>query len=67
MPAVKCDKTEYNCHVISTYAVIILFAPSHCMVSSQKIPSKSYNGWGHMVAQLVEALRYRPEGHGFDP
>jgi hypothetical protein len=21
---------------------------------------------GHMVAQLVEALRYKPEGHGFD-
>ena len=23
-------------------------------------------GWGHAVAQLVEALRYKPEGHGFD-
>jgi len=22
--------------------------------------------WGHAVAQLVEALRYKPEGHGFD-
>ena len=21
---------------------------------------------GHMVAQLVEALSYKPEGHGFD-
>jgi len=21
--------------------------------------------WGHAVAQLVEALRYKPEGHGF--
>jgi len=21
---------------------------------------------GHAVAQLVEALRYKPEGHGFD-
>ena len=23
--------------------------------------------WGHAVAQLVEALRYKPEGSGFDP
>jgi hypothetical protein len=22
--------------------------------------------WGHAVAQLIEALRYEPEGHGFD-
>ena len=22
--------------------------------------------WGHAVAQLVEALRYRPEGRGFN-
>jgi hypothetical protein len=22
--------------------------------------------WGHAVAQLVEALRYKLEGHGFD-
>jgi hypothetical protein len=22
---------------------------------------------GHAVAQLVEALRYKPEGRGFDP
>jgi hypothetical protein len=22
--------------------------------------------WGHPVAQLVEALRYKPEGRGFD-
>jgi hypothetical protein len=22
---------------------------------------------GHAAAQLIEALRYKPEGHGFDP
>jgi hypothetical protein len=22
--------------------------------------------WGHEVAQLVEELRHKPEGHGFD-
>ena len=25
-----------------------------------------YYYWGHAVAQLVEALRYKPEGRGFD-
>jgi hypothetical protein len=24
------------------------------------------NMWGHAVAQLVEALRYKPDGRGFD-
>jgi hypothetical protein len=65
MSAVKCDKTEYTCHVIPTYAVIILFAPSLCLVFSQKIPRKFYHGWGQVVVQLVEALRYKLEGHGF--
>jgi hypothetical protein len=27
--------------------------------------SRGYS-WGHAVAQLVEALRYKPEGRGFD-
>ena len=27
---------------------------------------KNYSGGGHAVAQLVEALRYKPEGGGFD-
>jgi hypothetical protein len=22
--------------------------------------------WGHVVVHLVEALHYKPEGHGFD-
>jgi hypothetical protein len=26
----------------------------------------SIQNWGHAVAQLVEALRYKPTGHGFD-
>ena len=25
-----------------------------------------YYYWGHTVAQLVEALRYKPKGRGFD-
>jgi hypothetical protein len=34
-----------------------------------QIHTKSINtlcGWGHAVGQLVEALRYKPEGRGFD-
>jgi len=27
---------------------------------------KVLNVLGHAVAQLVKALRYKPEGHGFD-
>ena len=44
MPTVNYDKTEYKYHVIPKYAVIILFAPSLCLISSQKIPRKSYHG-----------------------
>jgi hypothetical protein len=32
--------------------------PSECMLS--------HSIRGHVVAQFVEALRYKPEGHGFD-
>jgi hypothetical protein len=28
--------------------------------------SAALNKWGHPVAQLVEALRYKAEGRGFD-
>ena len=36
--------------------------PNHCLNSVLyfQIPA------GHVVKQLVEALRYKPEGHGFD-
>jgi hypothetical protein len=27
---------------------------------------RTVGGGGHAVAQLVEALRYKPEGRGFD-
>jgi len=30
------------------------------------VPWRKLMLWGHAVAQLVEALRYKPEGHGFD-
>jgi len=31
-----------------------------------KITHRTHRHWGHAVAQLVEALRYKSEGHGFD-
>jgi len=30
------------------------------------ITSHTLSYWGYVVAQLVEALRYKPEGRGFD-
>jgi hypothetical protein len=32
----------------------------------QKFTLYTFSLWGHAVAQLVEALRYKPEGCGFD-
>jgi hypothetical protein len=32
----------------------------------KQIFNKILTGWGHALAQLVEALRYKPEGRGFD-
>jgi len=31
-----------------------------------QVPAASYQEKGHAVAQLVEVLRYKPEGRGFD-
>jgi hypothetical protein len=33
---------------------------------SQQLFVATYSNLGHAVAQLVEALRYKPEGRGFD-
>ena len=37
----------------------------HC-VAERRFMFKHLVLWGHEVAQLVEALRYKPEGRGFD-
>ena len=36
------------------------------MVNSKELIGTTEYLGGHAVAQLVEALRYKPEGHGFD-
>jgi len=45
-------------HVLNVQGIQSIFAEDH---SSGTMPH-----WGHVVAQLVEALRYKLEGHGFD-
>ena len=34
--------------------------------TSQRKMETTSRYWGHAVAQLVETLRYKPEGRGFD-
>jgi hypothetical protein len=36
------------------------------MVSAQRVRLFPVSITGHAVAQLAEALRYKPESHGFD-
>jgi len=40
--------------------------PSGCKSKRKAIFTSAENGKGHAVAQLVEALRYKSEGRGFD-
>jgi len=48
------------------------YKDSHCYRQVVKVRMKLeyvtilQSNWGHAVAQLVEALRYKPEGRGFD-
>jgi hypothetical protein len=37
-----------------------------CDWTGAELSNGAYIGLGHMVAQLVEALRYKPGGRGFD-
>jgi len=41
---------------------ILKFVNKFC----EKIKTSEYEREGHTMAQLVEALRYKPEGRGFD-
>ena len=59
-----------------TFPNTIIFSVLHCatvgctlkteMASSSEILVPFHKTWGYVVAQLVEALLYKPEGHGFD-
>jgi hypothetical protein len=58
--------------VIPVYHVLMVHFPLHILATVYNLycehlyPSHCSNGGGHMVAQLVEALRYKPEGCRFD-
>ena len=40
---------------------------TYCTLTNLKfLKPVTNNIWGHAVAQMVEALRYKPEGSGFD-
>jgi hypothetical protein len=59
-----------------TFPYTIIFSVLHCaavcymlkieMASFSEILVSFHKTWGYLVAQLVEALRYKPEGCGFD-
>jgi hypothetical protein len=48
---IRCHCTKFSCHGDLTH---VNYAPL------------CYGMWGHVVVQLVEALHYKPEVHGFD-
>jgi hypothetical protein len=48
------------------YCTITVFVASTAITGTSSILSKICCNWGHTVAQLVEALCYKPEGRGFE-
>jgi hypothetical protein len=49
-----CSCTYYSCTEVVSVTSLMLFCISYLITV------------GHVVAQLVEALRYKPEGRGID-
>ena len=56
-----CEKTYAY---IYTYTYIIAYFTFLQNIRLIQFNTSIY--WGHAVAQLVEVLRYKPEGRGFD-
>jgi hypothetical protein len=52
---------------VSETMVPMTFGALETMVPVVFIVSNTVGGGGHAVAHLVEALRYKSEGCGFDP
>ena len=48
------------------YSLIPSFSPTDNFTEQKIISFITMNNMGHAVAQLVEALRYKPEGRGLD-
>jgi hypothetical protein len=73
----ECTVTHTHTHIyIYIYIYILLNIDYTTEMPHLKIIKKCTNpsyiqlgtvvGWGHAVAQLVEALRYKPDGRVFD-
>ena len=46
---------------------IYTFLPAYTFMACKgRISRRYFESWEYAVAQLVEALRYKPEGRGFD-
>ena len=63
MSAVGCDVTA----LFFTLSILHMMTQSfECNTFISYLQTVLDVLWGHAVAQLVEALRYKPEGRGFD-
>jgi len=58
MPGYNSQKQDTACTLPKLIVLFYVFFVCKCVLY--------YCYRGHAVAQLVEALRYKPEGHGFD-
>ena len=63
--------TFISIFLFSIFTVVFVFALPYCSVFQRRSHHNSIFmlpilPWEHAVAQLVEALRYKPEGRGFD-
>jgi len=69
-PSVKCLVYSYiptKLHGITSKKKVTLISSLWQILRfAEKFKLSSLLFWGHAVAQLVEALRYKPEGRGFD-
>ena len=51
---------------IFNFSVICYVLATIQLPHDRLITDTTATAWGHMVAQLVEALHYKSEGHAFD-
>jgi len=66
---ISADKPVLNTAIHRRWHAFIYTARSRISASARDLPASGsvfVSGLGHAVVQLVEALRYNPEGRGFD-
>ena len=62
----SCSTVLYNIKVLCLTACFVCISVLFSTAGWITIPKGPCIRWGHAVAQLVEALRHKPEGRGFD-